>query len=401
MKLSFQQRWTAPAAFNKTNLIISGIVFLFGLIVFCSIVFGRILTDIQSHAEVVKLMYDGTFPVPGNFLYFLAIGLFSFFSANLSYIYLSSCVVLGAALSAKYMSGYILFREQLGKLVHRGTDYSSIISVVLAVSFLFITNFPTRYYWVGNLPAVTWHNSTTIFLFPVAILLYYSSSRFLITGDKKALRNTLILSVIGILIKPNFFIVQWPVFCIMVLLRFGLKDHLKAIIIYSCMLVALFLAQTAYLFIYQASGNFETTYSSVSVQLGMLEAWQKKSKNIPLSFIASATFPIAVLVLHFRHCLRDPHYRYAFSMFVLSMIAFVLFVEKTADNEHITAYNFIWNMILTMFFWFAASALVSVRAAFARDRFSFKDYFLFFLLFLHTASGLVYLGKMLILKDYR
>ena len=107
-----------------------------------------------------------------------------------------------------------------------------VVSFLLFVVFLLLLVCPIPYanpfnplvnYFLGKVSPNIWHNSTTIFLMPFAILLFWKSYQVL-SGTQK--ENTLLISMLVILnvfIKPSFFFVYVSVFPILLLFQFGIS----------------------------------------------------------------------------------------------------------------------------------------------------------------------------------
>ena len=167
-----------------------------------------IATDIPSHANFIVGYLDGTLPPQTNFLYYLTVYCVSFFSNKIECLIASSYLVLVAITFLKY----ILSRKIIHNEVSKGNDIAGIMPSVSAMLLLFIFSLPSVYilfgkFYIMSSPPNVWHNSTTIFVMPFVILLFWQSLKQLENYSAKRDLVLFILLVLNILIKPSFIFV--------------------------------------------------------------------------------------------------------------------------------------------------------------------------------------------------
>lgn len=118
--------------------------------------------------------------------------------------------IISLSICLKYIVSYIIIKkETLIKNSH--------LILVMSFSLLFIFSLPSlsiyrNQFYLGNFATLTWHNSTTIFLMPFSILLYYFV--FNVTPNKTTIFITTVLILLNIFIKPSFLFVLIGLLCL-------------------------------------------------------------------------------------------------------------------------------------------------------------------------------------------
>jgi len=393
---------------EKNNKIITFswlfVILIFALFLFTAILFLPVQTDIQIHDSIILSLYKGQSAFPAHFLFFVLVMVASFFSQNMTMIFIGSIMVLSFSVMLKFwVTKQILYKELVIPLPDKKIKNVLMqFSFPLSFAFLFITNLPSRpYYWVGNLPAVTWHNSTTILLMPFALWLFWESYNFLKNKDSKKLSVIFLLGLLTLFIKPNFifvFIIVFPIFCYY---RFGFSNITQKVLVILLLLGIIIVLQYLYIYHYVSSKNlsFGNEYNSIKLEVSPFEAWRNKSPNLFLSFIISLAYPLLFLLYNFKVVMRSLMYKYAISFFIIAMIFFIILVEKKTTGENIRAYNFIWQVIISVYILFLASIIEQIKII-INEGFSFKNKFLCTIFLFHFFSGILYVLRMMIYKDY-
>lgn len=371
--------------------------------VFLLIVVLPVRTDLQVHAEIIRIMIRESI-LPGNFLYYLTVALFSGFSLDLQVLSYSSCAVLALSVLFKFsVTKSIVFSELAGSgLDEREPRFHGHIVGLLIILFclsLFAHNYPvfSRRLYLGQFPPNLWHNSTTIFVMPFALLLFYKSYVFLRDGEMKLLPHLLILCVINVLIKPSYCFVFLIVFPVFALWRFGLSNKSLAAILLACFVGTLVLLQYLYIYKYATVFDLYAKRGPSGVKIDFLKVWRSFSQNILLSLLASLVFPLVSLALYYKSLIANLLYRYAAVSFVVALTVFMVLAESGGREFH---GNFGWQVIISNFLLF----LVTLTEIAKRHQFSplasnrFKC--AFGALLGHYAFGLVYLAKLMILRSY-
>lgn len=181
-------------------------------------------TDIPAHSNYVTQTIQGTRSVPGNFLYYLFVFLLGF--GKISFFPFSSSVLLALAVTFKYIiSKHIISKICTNnEFVLRWVSYLSLAPLLIAAlpSIFF---FVKGYFVLYSLPVNTWHNSTSIFLMPFAILLFWKSYQQIENYDRKNLLIITLLIVINIFIKPSYVFVFIAAYPLALLNRYKFKKH--------------------------------------------------------------------------------------------------------------------------------------------------------------------------------
>lgn len=393
------ESWPATKIYRLLQigvLVLSGSVFLLIAVL-------PVKTDLQVHAEIVRIMIRESIP-PGNFLYYLAVALLSGFSLDLQALTYSSCAVLALFVLFKFsVTKNIVFSELAGSgLDERHPRFHGRIVGLLVILFclsLFAHNYPvfSRRLYLGQFPPNVWHNSTTIFLMPFALLLFYKSYVFLRDGEMKLLSHLLILCIINILIKPSYCFVFLIVFPVFALWRFGLSKKSLAAILLACFVGMLVLLQYLYIYKYATVLDLYAGRGPSGVKIDFLRVWRSFSQNILLSLLASLVFPLVSFAFYYKSLIASLFYRYAATSFIVALMIFMVLAESGGREFH---GNFGWQVIISNFLLFLVTLTEIARGhlfiPLATNR--FKGVFV--ALLGHCGFGLVYLAKLMILRSY-
>lgn len=308
------------------------------------------ISDLGLHVATVQAMLD-THTVPGDPLYFALLAAVTGFQQSTDALNTATVAVLGVAVGAKcVISAYIALRETDSHgLKLRVSGELGLVVLVALLPFAF--SLPTSHIFLGQEPPNVFHSSTTIFLMPFALLLFYSTAQYLRTGAQSWLLAAGALALLNVLAKPSFVLAVIVVFPIAALIRFrGSLELVKAWGLAALMAVLL-LAQ--YLYIYktgsgeelqEAAGLVSTVPSHIRID--PFHVWSFYSSNIPLSFGASFAFPLVALVVYGRRLLEYDLVRYALALLGVSLAIFILFTE-TGSREFDG--NFGWQVIVASY----------------------------------------------------
>ena len=371
----------------------------------------NIPTDIQPHASYVVGIAKGSVPLPANFLYYLLLYLVSFGKVHSwQMLSLASAVLLGSAVAAKFsITRRILARDDAFTLSppHQGKISPAAAALLLSCMLLVAFSVPMRLFYpqgrfyLGQIPPNVWHNSTTIFLMPFALILFWLSYRQLEQPENTGrIRLILLFCALNIFVKPSFifpFVVVYPLFMLKRTLRGegGVRLFLANM---TPVLVAGVLTLAMYLLIYAFS--FSTIVASQvgksSVAIQPFFVWRSFSHNMPLSFFLSILYPAAYLLLYPKERL-DPLLRYAWSLYCVSVLIFILFAETGPRAMH---GNFFWQAVVCAYTLFFATTLRFGRRLFSEGRLDWKSAALGICLGVHVVSGMVYLVSLFVRRTF-
>jgi hypothetical protein len=150
-------------------------------------------------------------------------------------------------------------------VTQRWPQWGLTVSVV-AVFFSF--SLPTSSIYLGQFPAMVWHNSTIIFMTPFAIWLFLLSQRFVGMPTARAAGWITLVVTLCTLAKPNFAMAWSPAFPVFVLLRTRAKRPVlfaAALSAYAAVLVGL---QSLYLFSAKAINLYDVAERQVGFPMG-------------------------------------------------------------------------------------------------------------------------------------
>jgi len=349
-------------------------------IVFMRIVLLSITSDILAHAWLTAEMAVGNLPWAGNFLYYMLIYVLNGYETYIYDLAFCGAIVLFVISTAKYVIIRGIFKELLPNITKL---HINILSILLCIAFSFSTD--GKNYYLGQIPPNIWHNSTTIFLMPFALLLFWTS--YLQLTDYKARRNfyILLLIILNVIAKPSYLFVYSVVFPIASLAIHGIKSK-KFWFNSMTVVFGMVLIYIQYLVIYNP------TTTSGGIGIAMFKVWQLFSNNILLSTLLSTLFPFTVLLLYFKEFKQDIFAKYSYLSFAISLLFFILLFE---DNERFSHGNFIWQSIVCSFFMFASAIVLMVRNQNNGNKLRF--YISYFLLLAHFISGIYYIYRILFL----
>ncbi len=349
-----------------------------------SIEIVRNYPDIPLHNLVAEEIYSGKRALPFYFLYFVLIMLPLFLVKSLWAVHVFSVLVLTFAVLWKFRITKRIFAEECGTSLLKRNDFQR-VSICVATALLLLQNLvyrPSSTMFLGYLPVNTWHNSTTIFLMPFALLLFYASHRYLLSPQPALLRNIIILMVLNIVIKPSYFMVFVMVFPLFALIRFRLSKAFFLSLIIPVVGGAAIILQSRLAFY---SGG-----EHAPLKIIPFHVWSHWSQNIPLAFLSSEAFPLAFLVLYFKEIQRSLLLSYAYVTFAIGLLVFIFITEsgyKQFDG------NFSWQVIVCNYILFLAVSISFFKMLFLKTDRDKKDSLLLIIFVLHILTGCLYLLK--------
>lgn len=337
------------------------VIFLIGVFIYYRYSHLRECTDICRHIEYILSFNQGILPINGHFIYFLVVSVFSFFSGDYEYVSITASIILSLCLvGKKWVTEYIL--SQLILSVSEKHSYILEVLVIL-ISFLLAlhSNVPIKIPFNAPWPPITWLNSTTIFVFPFCMYLFYVSF--------KALRNTslstqvflqlIIISVFIIFTKPNYmlvFLITFPLFA----LFFQRKIIVQSILLSFVIVLILALQYYYIFFIYVKHYNF-LNYQNIKITIEPFHAWNRISSNILASSVLWFALPVYVFIVYFKLLIKEKIYIYSIIQFFIAILIFILFEERTENGKIYGSVNFIWQAIITLYIWTIVSVAMAVK----------------------------------------
>lgn len=368
---------------------------------FYSLIFYKgIWTDLQGHIYQLQEMLEGRL-IRANFIYYLLIYLVGLGQNNFYVLGAASIIVVSFAMVAKYRAAVHYFEWPL----HPGSQYT-LFAIIGAFLLVFASNLPgPDHYFLGQINPNVWHNSTTILLMPVAIILFTRSYQFFAIGEPNRREAWILtgLAVLSILIKPSFFFCFAPVFPLFVLMRFGVKRSFWWAML-PVVIGGIVLAGQYYL-IFRLSPSLPDAVATEAsgVQIAPFLVWGASTSNYIWSLISSLLFPLTFLICFPQFIQKTSASTYAWVLFLVAMVIFIL-VAETGDRA--LHGNFAWQAVVCSFMLFMVTVrdLLKLIPMLQGDPLNkvigWRVKVCLAVFLLHVIAGVVYLGKILITGSY-
>lgn len=385
------------------------LVFTGACALFLSFWVFEVRTDIQLHAHYVVNLTRGAVPPPANFLYYLFVYLLSSLGArSWTSLGFASAVLLGAAVGAKFSITRRILAVAEGESMLHGSREPSVrrTALMFSLALLLAFNLPMQpfyingYFYLGQIPPNVWHNSTTIFLMPFALLLFWSSYRQLREPEnKKRIWLILLLLALNLFTKPSFFFPFVAVYPLFMLKRMQYGGNARLFLLNMLpVILAGLLILGMYLLIYVFS--FGTTNVLHTGKSGVAFApflfWRHFSPNILISLLFSVLFPAAYALLYPEEC-KKMQLHYAWSLYCVALIIFILFAETGPRAMH---GNFFWQTVVCGYLLFFSTSFLFAKKLLAIGWKNWKNVCLLICLGAHVVSGAAYLIWLFIQKTF-
>jgi len=355
--------------------------------------------DIHDHAAFARKMCTGEIPYTGNFLVYLLVNVFSFFTAKVTPTEISLCALLAFAGVYRYSLSQQKIKEILNSDRFKVED--AWLSVVLGLSMLFVFAIPIpsylsddHFFYIGNYVPNVWHNSTILFLFPFAMLLFKLSYRQL---EKYTLKRNVwifILILLNLVIKPSYFFVFICVYPILSLITYKLKKEFWVSMI--PLVIGFLVLILEYWVIYKTTTPANKEASSVIFMPFYRNPEFADLGIIPVSMAFSLFFPLLYTLLSLPKLLYSKLFWYTFLSFVISVLIFLFISESGPRASH---GNFYWQIVITTWFCFFVSLLALLKDI-KTSGFTLKNKFLTMLFSIHVLLGIIYFVRILVTGMY-
>jgi len=385
---------------NK-NRIILPILFLFLFAAYYTLlkVIPADYNDIHDHAAFARKMCTGEIPYTGNFLVYLLVNVFSFFTAKVTPSEISLCALL--AFAGVYR--FSLTRHKInGMLIHeRMAAKDNWLSVILALSMLFVFALPIpsyfsddHFFYIGNYVPNVWHNSTILFLFPFAMLLFELSYKQLEKYTSSRNIWIFLLILLNLCIKPSYFFVFIIVYPILLLFKYKLKKEFWLSII--PLVIGFFFLILEYWIIYKTTTPSNKEASSVIFMPFYRNPEFADLGLLPVSMAFSLLFPLLYTFFNLPKLMKNRLFWYTFLSFIVSVLIFLFISESGPRASH---GNFYWQIVITTWFCFFVTLLALVKDFKFYGK-TFKNMMLATVFSIHVIIGVVYFVKILVTGSY-
>lgn len=340
-------------------------------------------SDLNLHYSFVMQFIKGEGALPANFLYYYIVSLFTF-DLNQK-VSLASIFLLAFSIALKFHV-IIWYLKQKG---FYQTSSILLALMLLFVSPLYIPQLAIGRYYVGSFTATVWHNSTTIFLIPFAILLFTQTIKQLSHFGWGRLFLILGLILVNAAIKPSYLFIYAGALPLTLFLSRNLTKKIAIKQLLPAFLALLVILLQSFL-IYQT----DSVYSSAGIEIApfkVYKSWHSFSNlELVLFFAASVItgilFPIYVFIRKGieRH---DMASIFAITSFAGAILIFILFAETGLRWNH---GNFYWQVVpaALILFLVSTSKVHAELTAPVKTQRCFNTYQLLFIL--HAIFGIIY-----------
>lgn len=380
---------------RRTAMYMEIVVFTASFLMFYYMMY-HVRTDIQVHAVTIKDVAQGHMLPPANFLYYLTVYTFSLFSTNIDNLLFTSSLVLSAAVSAKLSVTKLIFKDYLQL---KGNSRLLKLTLLLTSMLLIVFNLPKEFslegrFYLGQIPPNIWHNSTTIFLMPFALYLFWLSYKQLTSPATNRIAYISFVCVVNILIKPSFFFVFSVAYPVMLIIRFGMRDKMFINLVPVVIGVILIYAESYFIYIM----NFGNLYADkAGIEINPFHVWSFFSSSIFLSVVVSTVFPLTFMLTHYRQVWRNMLWQYAIISFIVAVVIFTLFTETGAREFH---GNFFWQCVVCNYVLFTVTSILLVEDISLSKVVRLKSKLALLSFGVHVIAGIVYLYKLLTVGSF-
>ncbi|MDW7694852.1 hypothetical protein R9C00_08865 [Flammeovirgaceae bacterium SG7u.111] len=276
-----------------------------------------------------------------NVGYYLLVWALAFFSTDFFILQLSTGFVLAFFVAWKFWLSTKLLVAELGKEKKALLNFT-----MLLLAFVF--SLPVWYnnWYFGQIPPNHWHNSTTIMLFPFALLLFWESYHFLENPEPSMLPFLVLLTLLNVLVKPSFFFCVAMVYPLFLLSSFRFKRAFWLGLV--PVVVGILGVGIQYYFLYASGPEAAELLSGEGggVKIAPFHIWNYYSKNILLSILFSFPLPLFFFVLYRKKLRQERLFFYALALLGAAVFIFAFFSETGRREYHS---NFIWQAIVASY----------------------------------------------------
>jgi len=355
--------------------------------------------DMHDHAAFARQMCTGEIPYTGNFLVYLLVNVFSFFTAKITATELSLCGLLAFAGVYRYYLSQKMILEVVKSRTRNTSNYASTAFYALSMLFVFAIPIPSYFsddyfMYIGNYVPNVWHNSTILFLFPFAMLLFYQSYKQLQDYDAKRNLWIFLLILLNLFIKPSYFFVFLCVYPLMLLFKYKFKKEFWYSIL--PLIIGFFFLILEYWIIYKTTTPTNKEASSVIFLPFYRNPEFEEFNLIPVAMLFSVFFPLFYTFLNIPKVIKSQVFWYTSLSFVVSVLIFFFISESGPRASH---GNFYWQIVITTWLSFFVALLALLKDIKLEGK-TIKNSLLLLVFSIHVLMGLIYFVRLLITGYY-
>ena len=374
-------------------------IFIVCLCIFIYMTFYINEADISVHTQKIVDINRGVKEYPPHFLFYFTINLFSGFSNNLKPILIATSIILSVITTSKYAITKHIIKSEIPSISKK---FLILISLGLLFFFSipdFYNVFTLKYFYLGRIVSTVWHNSTVIFVFPFALLLFWKQYKTL-NKDHSTLQDILLLNLLvllNILSKPSFIFVYLPVSFFLILHKYGILNFKRLLVNLTPVIFGGCLIITQYILIYlNNSGSIQDNTNQIILTTPfkfaslLIPYWY-----IPLSIGLSLALPICSIILY-KGLLKYKPFKYALYLNIVGILIWAFIMESGSRMLH---GNFIWQNVICSYLLFLTCTIYLLPIYQSNPK-SKRIQFLKGVFILHVLSGFAYLAKIFIVGTY-
>ena len=317
--------------------------------------------DIKLHNSVLT---DKTGQPPAGYtIYYTILSWVAHGSSEPGPVRAASETLLAAAMAAKAVVTLLVLRRATG------TVWPSLAGTafLMLCAPLDFTLTPEMYF--GRFTGSVWHNSTSVVLLPVSVLLFYAAVRFIPTGRPRwAYVAVPALLVLDGLLKPNYLLALLPalgVLTLVVMVRAYRRTRLPASI-WPPLVRFLLLAVPAVVLLYveyvlaYVEGGVEYTNG-----IRPFATWSLFASYVPggilVTLVQSLLLPALVTALLWDVARRSTLVTVAWLVELVAIAQFALLAEFTSTGELLTHGNWVWGANIATYVLLLAVTILWIR----------------------------------------
>ncbi len=306
-------------------------VFSITIFFFGSIIINQSWVDVQLHCyNLSECLEKGSFP--GYPLYFFMLYALSGFKNDTTLFIISSGVLLSFLFVFKYYTIKQYFK------VKQVVNAEAIIFLLCFISVIF---YSASEQYIGKYSLTCFHNSTSIPLLPLSILIILYSVKYLKNeSDSKLTINLFLCSSISMLIKPSFMMIYLPVFFLFILIKKSDKILNSILIFLPCIIILAL--EYFFIFATEQDATIESQLNN-GIAFGWLDVWNKWSPSFDqklIDVLMPIIFPVIYLISN-PNARKGIEFNFLLFLFIFSFLFANIIYE---DSNRLLHGNFMWHL---------------------------------------------------------
>ena len=149
--------------------------------------------DTIKHIDQIIKINKGHSSYPPNFLFYLLVNILSGFSFNKGLLIFITSIILSFSAALKYFLSKKIFSKIINNI--KTNINKNLYLLVISICFFFFFPIIEPYsllflgkLYLGKFSPVVWHNSTTVLLFPFALILFLKQIKLFNHQEKLKLK---------------------------------------------------------------------------------------------------------------------------------------------------------------------------------------------------------------------